>query len=80
MSNEYDHYKETEHLIKLLKDVKLDDYGLALQSAMNQGSTGTEIFMALRWNLEKVLDDGACSELITKKAKRLWKELDRALQ
>lgn len=80
MTYEYDHYQESEELITMLHGTQLQNYGSALQAAMDDGATGTEIFMALRWNLEKLLNEQLCSDLIRAKAKRLWEELDKALQ
>lgn len=80
MTYEYDHYKEADELITILHTTQLQDYGNTLQAAMDEGATGTEIFMALRWNLEKLLNEQSCTGLVRTKAKRLWAELDKALQ
>lgn len=80
MTYKYDHYNEAEELIMMLHATQLQDYGSTLQAAMDEGATGTEIFMALRWNLEKLLNEQSCSDLVRAKAKRLWEELDKALQ
>lgn len=80
MTYEYDHYKAAEELITMLQATQLRDYGHTLQTAMDEGATGTEIFMALRWKLDKLLDEQSCTDLIRAKAKRLWEELDKALQ
>lgn len=76
----YDHYKEVEELIVMLRAAQLQDYGDTLKKAMDEGATGTEIFMSLRWNLEKLLNDQLCTDLVRAKAKRLWSELDKALK
>ena len=80
MTYEYDHYREAEELIKMLDVAQLQDHGDILQAAMDEGATGTEIFMGLRYNLEKLLNEQSCPDLIRAKAKRLWEELDKALQ
>lgn len=80
MPNEYDHYRETEELIAMLQNTQLQSYGDALQKAMDEGATGTEIFMALHWNLERLLSEKIRLDMIRAKAKRLSEELDKALQ
>ena len=80
MTCEYDHYKESEELITMLHGTRFQSYGSALQAAMDNGVTGTEIFMALRWNLERLLNEQSCSDLVRAKAKRLLEELDKALR
>lgn len=79
MSN-YDHYQEAVSIITMLRGTSLNSYGDSLQSAIDEGATGTEIFMALRWNVEKLLDEDNLDELVRARAKRLWEELDKALQ
>lgn len=79
MTYQYGHYKETEELIAMLHATQLRNYGSSLQTAMDEGATGTEIFMALRWNLEKLLSEPSCPDLIRAKSKKLWKKLDKAL-
>lgn len=80
VTSQYDHYKEAEDLIVMLHDTRLRNHSDALKAAMDEGATGTEIFMALRWNIEKLLNEKTCSEKVFAKAKRLWEELDKALR
>ena len=47
---------------------------------MEAGSTGTEIFMALRWNVNRVLASNQCSSNTKEFAKNLYIELDKALK
>lgn len=76
----YDHYKETEELISMLENTAMQHYGKILQSALQGGATGTEIFMALRWNIHKLLQETCLDEAIKAKAKRLIEELEKALK
>ena len=78
--NNYDHYQEVKSIIAMLQGTSLCSYGDKLQNAMDEGSTGSEIFMALRWNIQKLLKEEDLDDLTKVKAKRLWEELDKALQ
>ena len=80
MSNQYDHFQEAQDLIKMLRNIHLHVQADDLQSAMDDGSTGNEIFMALRWNIEKLLNEKKCTDIVLVKAKKLWEELDKALK
>lgn len=75
----YDYYQEADELIKMLSASSLEKYGEALQKAMDEGSTGTEIFMALRWNLDKILSEASTNDLIEAKTQKLRDEIDKAL-
>jgi len=76
----YDHYQETEELISMLGNAGLKQYGESLQRAMDEGATGTEIFMALRWHIDQLLAEPSMDDVIKAKAKRLLNELDKALR
>lgn len=76
----YDHYQETEELISMLENAGLTHYGESLQRVMEEGATGTEIFMALRWHIGQLLAEPPMDDVIKAKAKRLLNELDKALQ
>lgn len=77
---EYDHYNEAKTLISTLRDTPCADYADALQAAIDGGSTGTEIFLALRWNLEHLIDEENLDPAIRRRAIQLRDELDSALQ
>ena len=80
MVDKYDCYKEAEELIKILHlSSCLKHYSETLQAAIDGGSTGTEIFMALRWNLKKLLKEKSCEGLVRDKSKKLLEELNKAL-
>jgi len=80
MSKQYDHYQEAQVLVTMLRDIQLNDQADSLQSAMDSGSTGNEIFMALRWNIEKLISEKQCTGIALVKAKKLLEELDRSLK
>ncbi len=79
MSN-YDHYQEAKSIITTLQGSSLNIYSDLLQNAMDEGATGTEIFMALKWNIENLLKEDDLDDLIKARATRLWRELGTALQ
>lgn len=77
----YDHYKEAKELTEELKKENLRQYADKIIGAIEEGSTGTEIFMALRWNIKNLLKDqkASISNANRAKANRLYIELDKAL-
>lgn len=75
----YDHYKEADEIIKELHRLNYAEEADCLQESMDRGSTGTEIFMALKWNLNKQLVELQLPELLRAKAKKLIKELESQL-
>lgn len=78
--NTYDHYAETQGLADMLRKEGLGDYSDALLKAMEEGATGTEIFLALRWNVKNLIEAEEFSDASEKIARQLLKELDLALQ
>ena len=54
--NPYDHYNETLELVGLLRNENLGAQANALLRAMEEGATGSEIFMALRWNVNNIIN------------------------
>lgn len=78
--NTYDHHAEAQELAAMLRKESLGNYADALVTAIQEGATGTEIFMALRWNIKNIIDAKKCSDLTDAKARRLYQELDKALQ
>ncbi|GAB4187966.1 MAG: hypothetical protein Tsb002_13760 [Wenzhouxiangellaceae bacterium] len=76
----YDPYEEAAELISMLKNTHFQDYGSAIQCAMDEGATGTEIFMALRRQIEKLLAEPLMNDVIKAKARRLLSEVDEALE
>ncbi len=78
----FDHYKEAEEIAEALRKEKLESIADEIIKAMEEGSTGTEIFMALRWNIDILLKtkELSYSKNIKDRATRLFNELDKALQ
>lgn len=78
----FDHYKEARELADGLRKEKLEQFADRIIKAMEEGSTGTEIFMALHWNIEQLLKSKelSYSKIIKDKASCLFRELDKALQ
>ena len=78
----FDHYKEARELAEELSKEKIEHFANRIINAMEECSTGTEIFMALRWNIEQLLTtkELACPKRIIDKASCLYRELDKALQ
>ena len=78
----FDHYKVAKELADELRKEKVDCFADGIIKAIEEGATGTEIFMALRWNIENLLKttDYSYSESIKNKAKSLYEELNKALQ
>ncbi|WP_260262111.1 hypothetical protein [Vibrio intestinalis] len=80
MSDNYDHYEEAEKLISLLEGCQMESTAIALRRCLDEGSTGTEIFMSLHWNLGKLLNEEQCPSNVFISANKLWKELDTSLK
>jgi len=78
----FDHYKEARERAEELRKEKLEHFANRITKAMEEGSTGTEIFMALRWNIEQLLKTQELSypKSIKNRANRLYMELDKALE
>jgi hypothetical protein len=78
----FDHYKEARELAEELRKEKIDHFANQIIKAMEEGSTGTEIFMTLRWNIEQLLKtkELSCQKRIKDKAICLYRELGNALK
>ncbi len=77
----FDHYKVAEEIVNELREEKLNRFADDITLAMEGGSTGTEIFLALRWNIDNLLKtkEYSYSKSIKDKANRLLEELEKAL-
>ena len=51
----YDHYSVAKDIARRLAEAGHPDWKERLEDAMAAGATGTEICMALRWNLRNLL-------------------------
>lgn len=76
----YDHYKEAEHLALLLAQDGAKEYSALLLNAMIEGSTGSEICMALKWHTNNILKLDCLSKETRECAQQLWTELDKVLR
>ncbi|MEM5329392.1 hypothetical protein VSR34_22770 [Paraburkholderia sp. JHI2823] len=56
--NAYDYYGEARALADVLKNAGFPAYGSDILGAMEEGETGTEIFMMMRARLANLLVDG----------------------
>lgn len=77
---DFDHYSAARNLISRLE---ADGYGsdaTKLQSAMDDGATGTEIFMALRFHLSDIIQRVQLRGGAQILASQLLDELNRALE
>lgn len=78
----FNHYEEARKLAEQLRVEKINSFADKIIKAIEDGSTGTEIFMALRWNINSLLrtKEYSLPNDIKDKAKRLYKEIDKELQ
>ena len=74
-----DAYKETESISNSLAAAGLVEFASQISSAVSEGSTGTEIYMILRWRLANIIKDGALPTDIRGRALSLHKCLDDEL-
>lgn len=79
MSN-FDHYAAARELISRLGQAGYATEAAALKAAMDQGATGTEIFMALRFHLAEIIGRVPLEGDSQTLASRLLAELDDALE
>ena len=78
IGEKFDYLQEAGTLIDILrKDGRADDVR-DLQEAMEEGSTGTEIVLALRWHLEKLLKQrSGLTPLVQQRSRRLLEQLEK---
>lgn len=50
----YDYYRTAKDIANQLASVGYQDWAIKIKDAIASGSTGTEIIMALRWNIKKI--------------------------
>ena len=79
MSN-FDHYAAARELVSRLAQAGYADEATAIQTAMEDGATGTEIFMALRFRLSGIIKQVPLVGGSRILASRLLTELDEALE
>lgn len=74
-----DYYAESRRLAVDLRAEGLDDSADALLAAIESSSTGTEILMAIKWNLDSLTASGEGSRNLMLRAAGLRTELVKAL-
>jgi len=79
MSN-FDYYAAAEELISRLDQEGHVGEAAKLRAAIEEGSTGTEIFMALRFHLAEIIKRASLKGELQIKASRLLAELNDALE
>jgi hypothetical protein len=77
--SKFDYYAEARDLISRLDSDGYDEDASKLRSAMEDGATGTEIFMALRFHLSEILRKIPLRDEVQIRASRLLSELNDAL-
>ena len=75
----FDHYEFARELISDMERQGLSDGAARLKSALDEGATGTEILMALRFSLAEIASNCPLPEQINAKANRLILEINKAL-
>ena len=71
-----DIYSEIRAFIADLQAANLSDFGLKLKDAVETGSTGGEIFKAVRWNLKEMLNKMVLPQRLRKQAESLLKVIN----
>ena len=79
MSN-FDHYAAARELISQLAQTGYATESAALTAAMEEGATGTEIFMGLRFHLAEIIKRVPLAGDSRTLASRLLAELNDALE
>lgn len=77
--NAYDYYGEARALAEALKSAGFPDYGSEISVAMEEGETGTEIFMMMRARLANLLAVGKLPPDLIARARALHGRLNDAL-
>lgn len=82
MMKAFDQYQEARKIAEVLRNEKAEKYADRIIHAMEDGGTGTETFMALRWSIEKLLNDTdtPISKALETKVKRLYSKINSALK
>lgn len=75
-----DYYAEAREVARSLDQEGLKEEAQSLRDAIDSGSTGTEILMALRWHLQRIGNTNALmSPAIRAKIRGLAGSIDAAL-
>jgi len=76
----FDYYGVAQELIFFLEQNGHVEYASNLRSAIEEGSTGTEIFMALRFHLSLIIEKKILVTEMQRKAELLMDSLNDALK
>lgn len=76
----YDHYVEAKKVAELLAEEGHAAVGQSLLQAIAGGTSGTEIFMRLKYHLEQVLNAPDLSAQTGGRVRLLYEKLDEALR
>ena len=77
----YDHYKVAKAIASNLRQNGETTWANKIEDAIKSGSTGTEIHMALRWQLQQLRNaDVECSSEAESLIDALLREIDKSLQ
>lgn len=77
---ECDHYEEAKSIAIALDEEGYESVAIEIRDAMKQGSTGTEIFMRLRFCLTPLLNEKELSNATAARVRTLHARLDEALR
>jgi len=69
-------YKETQIIITLLQEKGMNNYSESLQDIVDYGSTGTEIIMGVRYELNNILIDKSFNDKLRIHIISLVKEIE----
>jgi hypothetical protein len=78
--NAYDYYGEAKRLAEALERSGFSGYGSEIVGAMEEGETGTEIFMIIRMRLAKLLTVEGLPLDLRASIQALHEKLDGALK
>lgn len=77
----YDHYQVAREIIQNLRQENKYEWADKLEDAIDSGSTGNEIFMALRWHLQQLKSANvSCQVETASQIDDLINELSKALE
>jgi len=77
----YDCYSVAYQIAQKFRELQKPDWAIKLEEAIQSGSTGTEILMALRWHVQQfTLQGEKCASEIELLIEELLRELERQLK
>ena len=76
----YDHYQEAKAVAEELSSLGFSAEATAIQNAISEGRSGTEIFMQLRFFLKPLLNHPSIPENLRSNIQLLYERLNEALR